>query len=176
MLGQFCLGYTYCRDGPLLMENILEVKNLTKKYSSFVAVDGISFSVPKGKIVGLLGPNGAGKTTTIHMLLGVTLADGGKISYFGKDFYQYKAESLQRINYASAYNTLQGRISVWENLLVFAKLYGVQNPEKKISKLVDYFQVNDLLQKRFWDLSSGQKTRVILIKSLINEPELILMD
>src|SRR3990167_3563488 len=176
MLGQFCLGYTYCRDGPLLMENILEVKNLTKKYSSFVAVDGISFSVPKGKIVGLLGPNGAGKTTTIHMLLGVTLADGGKISYFGKDFYQYKAESLQRINYASAYNTLQGRISVWENLLVFAYLYSVKNPEEKIRKLVDCFEVREFLDKRFWDLSSGQKTRVNLIKSLINDPEIILMD
>ncbi len=158
------------------MENILEVKNLTKKYGSFVAVDDISFSVPKGKIVGLLGPNGAGKTTTIHMLLGVTLLDGGTISYFGKDFYQHKADALQRINYASAYNTLQGRISVWENLLVFAMLYQVKNPEKKINDLVDYFQIKDLLQKRFWDLSSGQKTRVILIKSLINNPELILMD
>src|SRR3989344_3291560 len=97
---------------------VLKVEHLIKKYSSFVAVDGISFSVPKGKIVGLLGPNGAGKTTTIHMLLGVTLSDGGKISYFGKDFYQHKADSLQRINYASAHSTLQGRISVWENLLV----------------------------------------------------------
>jgi len=158
------------------MENLLEVKNLTKIYGSYKAVKGVSFSVPKGNIVGLLGPNGAGKSTTIHMLLGITLSDGGQISYFGKDFYKNREASLQRINYASAYNTLQGRISVWENLMVFAKLYDIQNPEKKISQLIEYFEIKDLVKQRFWDLSSGQKTRVILIKSLINDPELILMD
>ncbi|OGY26756.1 MAG: hypothetical protein A2Z11_02160 [Candidatus Woykebacteria bacterium RBG_16_43_9] len=157
-------------------ETILEVKNLVKNYNSFRAVDSISLVVPRGKIIGLLGPNGAGKTTTIHMLLGITLSDGGTIKYFGKDFYKHRQECLQRINFTSAFNTLQGRISVWENLLVFAKLYSVKNPKEKIMELINYFEIPDLLPKRFWDLSSGQKTRVNLIKSLINNPELILMD
>src|SRR3989338_3935178 len=155
---------------------VLKVEHLIKKYGSFRAVDGISFSVPKGKVVGLLGPNGAGKTTTIHMLLGVTTKSGGTIQYFNKPFPKEREGILQRINFASAFNTLQGRISVWENLLVFAGLYGIDNPRKKIMELVDIFEFQPLLHERFWNLSAGEKTRVILAKALLNDPELILMD
>ena len=157
-------------------ENILQVKNLTKNYSSFCAVDNISFVVPKGKVIGLLGPNGAGKTTTIQTLLGITLANGGMIRYFGKDFFTNREWCLARINFTSSFNNLQGRITVWENLLVFAYLYSVKDPEKKIMELISYFEVEDLLHKRFVTLSAGQKTRINLIKSLINDPKLILMD
>ncbi len=155
---------------------VLEVKNLVKSYGSFHAVDGISFSVPRGKVVGFLGPNGAGKTTTIQMLLGITERTDGSIKYFGEDFFKNRQKSLQRINSASAFNTLLGRISVMENLIVFAGLYQVKNPKKKISELVEYFNAGDLLPQPYWDLSSGQKTRVNLMKSLLNDPELILMD
>ena len=112
-------------------KNVLEVTNLTKNYGQFRAVDGISFVVPKGKIIGLLGPNGAGKTTTIHMLLGITLLSSGEIKYFGKDFMKHREYCLQKINFTSSFNTLQGRISVWENLIVYAGLYNIKNPEKK---------------------------------------------
>jgi ABC-2 type transport system ATP-binding protein len=159
-----------------MSETVLEVKNLVKNYGSFRAVDGISFSVPKGKVVGFLGPNGAGKTTTIQMLLGITERSGGSIKYFGEDFFKNKQKSLQRINSASAFNTLLGRISVLENLLVFAGLYNVKNGKKKIMDLADSFHATDLLPQLYWDLSSGQKTRVNLMKSLLNDPELILMD
>ncbi|MDO8657522.1 MAG: ABC transporter ATP-binding protein [Candidatus Levybacteria bacterium] len=159
---------------------VLEVKNLTKKFgkspNEFIAVNNISFSMEKGKVLGFLGPNGAGKTTTIHMLLGITSLTAGEIKYFGKDFLKNKEYCLQRINFASAFNTLQGHISVWENLLVFSYLYSIKNPKKKIMELVEYFEIGDLLKKRFYDISSGQKTRVNIIKSLINDPELILMD
>jgi len=158
------------------MENALEVKNLTKNFGNFKAVDSISFSVPKGKIVGLLGPNGAGKTTTIHMLLGVTSQTSGKVFFFGQEYGKNRSEVLQKVGYVSAFNTLQGRISVWENLLVFAHLFAVQDPKEKIRQLVDYFEISDLLNQRYWDLSSGQKTRVNLIKAFINDPELVLMD
>src|SRR5260221_12795375 len=99
-------------------EPIIQVEQLVKKYGSFRAVDGISFVVPKGKVIGFLGPNGAGKTTTIQMLLGITERSAGSINYFGQDFFTHKKESLQRINSASAFNTLLGRISVMENLIV----------------------------------------------------------
>lgn len=158
------------------MINVLEVKNLTKRYGNFTAVDGISFTLQKSTILGFLGPNGAGKTTTIQMLLGISTIDGGQIKYFGKDFLKNRRESLLRINFASAFNTLQGRISVWENLIVFSHLYSVKNPKEKICELADYFEVSDLLKKRFWDLSAGQKTRVNIIKSLLNDPELLLLD
>lgn len=159
-----------------MSELLLEVKNLVKNYGSFKAINGISFSVPRKKVIGLLGPNGAGKTTTIQTLLGITLINGGTIKYFGKDFTRNKQYCLQRINFASAFNTLQGRISVWENLLVFAYLYELKDPKKKIDELAKYFEITDLLPQRYWDLSAGQKTRVNIIKSLLNDPDLILMD
>lgn len=159
-----------------MIDSVLEVKNLVKYYGNFTAVKGISFTVPKGKVIGLLGPNGAGKTTTIQCLLGITLLDGGTVTYFGKDFAKNRQYCLQRINFASSFNTLLGRISVWENLLVFAHLYNVKNPKEKIRELAQYFEVEDLLSIHFWNLSTGQKTRINLVKSLLNDPELILMD
>lgn len=158
------------------MNNVLDVKNLTKKFREFVAVDGISFHIKKGEVVGFLGPNGAGKTTTIQMLLGITTHTSGTIHYFGKDFAKNRSSILKRINYASAFNTLQGRISVWENLMVFSYLYNVSDKKKRIMELISYFESEELLPKPYWDLSAGQRTRVNIIKSLLNDPELILLD
>lgn len=159
-----------------MSEPVLEVHNLVKKYGSFRAVDGISFTVPRGKIVGFLGPNGAGKTTTIQILLGITTSNGGTIHYFGKDFAEHRLACLQRINFTSAFNTLLGRISVWENLMVYADLYKVKNQREKITKLLDYFEITHITNELYKDLSAGQKTRTNLVKSLLNDPELILMD
>lgn len=159
-----------------MAENVLEVEGLVKDYHGFKAVNGISFAVPKGKVVGFLGPNGAGKTTTIQMLLGITERTSGLIKYFGEDFFKNREKSLQRINFASAFNTLLGRITVIENLKVFAGLYQVKDPKNKITELAEYFKAKSLLNQRYWDLSAGQKTRVNLMKSLLNDPELILMD
>lgn len=159
-----------------MSDKILQVEKLIKNYGSFKAVDGISFDVQKGQVVGFLGPNGAGKTTTIQMLLGITTSNGGTIKFFGKEFYKYKYECLKRINYTSAFNTLLGKISVFENLLVFATLYEIKNPKKKIQELLEYFEIDQLSGILYQYLSAGQKTRVNLVKSLINDPELILMD
>lgn len=156
--------------------NILEVKNLVKRYGKFVAVDHISFSIPKGKVIGFLGPNGAGKTTTIQILSSITLPNGGEITYFGKDFFKEKEYCLQRINFSSAFNTMIGRITAFENLMVFALLYQVKDPKKKIQQLAEYFEMTDLLAESYQNLSAGQKTRVNIIKSLLNDPELLLMD
>jgi ABC-2 type transport system ATP-binding protein len=155
---------------------VLEVDHLTKNYGSFRAVDNISFSLDKGRIVGLLGPNGAGKTTTIQMLVGITLPDGGAIRYFGRDLHRNREACLQRINFSSSYNMLQNRITVWENLIVFAGLYRVQHPELKIRDMGDYFGISHLMNQRFMTLSAGQKTRVNLVKALLNDPEVVLMD
>ena len=155
---------------------LLRVDGLTKNFGDFRAVDGISFDVDRGQVVGLLGPNGAGKTTTIHMLLGLTSYDAGTVAYFGLDLQRNRTECLQRINFTSSYNSLQGRITVEQNLRVFAGLYDVPNARKTISELVDYFEIAELLHQEFWSLSAGQRTRVNLIKSLINSPELLLMD
>lgn len=155
---------------------VLEVEHLVKRYGEFRAVDGISFRIRRGQVMGFLGPNGAGKTTTIQMLLGITLTNGGTIRYFGKDFFTHRQECLQHINFTSAFNTLLGRISVMENLRVFAGLYGITKPEKKIQELSEYLDTQDIMSARYQDLSSGQKTRINLIKSLLNDPQLLLMD
>jgi ABC-2 type transport system ATP-binding protein len=155
---------------------VLEVLNLTKQYGSFRAVDRVSFSLAKGTIIGLLGPNGAGKTTTIQMLVGITLPDGGTIRYFGTDLHRHRAYCLQRINFSSSYNNLQARITDWENLIVFAGLYRIERPEHKIRELGAYFGITDIMHQRFLTLSAGQRTRVNLVKALLNDPEVILMD
>src|ERR1700736_5324970 len=160
----------------MAVEAALEVHDLTKLYGAFRAVDRVSFSVPKGKIVGLLGPNGAGKTTTIQMLVGTTCPNRGTIRYFGQDLHRHRAACLQRINFSSSYNNLQGRISVWENLIVFAGLYRVNSPRRKIRELGRYFGIDELMGQRFLTLSAGQRTRVNLTKALLNDPEVLLMD
>lgn len=159
-----------------MSELVLVVDGLTKDYGTFRAVDGVSFSIGKGQVLGLLGPNGAGKSTTIQMLIGVTLATSGKIHYFGRDFAKHRQACLQRLNYASAYNNLQKHITVQENLSVFAALYGVRNAKDKIAELMDYFDIRRLGRQRYISLSAGQRTRVNLVKALLNDPELILMD
>lgn len=156
--------------------DILKASGLTKRFGEFVAVDNISFSVKEGEVVGFLGPNGAGKTTTIQMLLGITTPTSGTIHYFDKDFFKDPQYCLSRINFTSAFNTLQGRVTVWENLVVFAHLYHVENPLPKIKKLVERFEMGDLVHKRYWDLSTGQRTRANFIKALLNDPKIILMD
>jgi ABC-2 type transport system ATP-binding protein len=155
---------------------VLQVDQLTKLYGAFRAVDGVSFQLNKGQIVGLLGPNGAGKTTTIQMLVGITLPDAGAIRYFGMDLHKHREACLGRVNFASSYNMLQNRITVFENLLVYARLYQVKQPEIKIKEMGDYFGITRLMGQRFLTLSAGQKSRVNLVKALLNDPEVILMD
>jgi ABC-2 type transport system ATP-binding protein len=159
-----------------MSETILEVDGLVKNYGAFRAVDGISFAVARGRVVGFLGPNGAGKTTTIQMLMGITLTNGGTIRYFGKDFDRYRLHCLGRINFTSAFNTLLGRITVGENLKVFAGLYGVPRARRRIDELLSFFEIADLADEFYKNLSAGQRTRVNLVKCLLNDPELVLMD
>jgi len=158
------------------MNSIVSVKNLTKTFNKFTAVNDVSFEIKEGEIVGLLGPNGAGKTTTISMLLGLTLPTSGEIRILGKDITKKRSETLSEVNFASAYSQLQGRITVWENLIVFCKLYGVTGYELRVKELLERLEITHLKNKQFQDLSAGQKTRVILAKAMINHPKLLLLD
>lgn len=158
------------------METILEVKNLTKKFNGFTAVDNISFTVKEGEIVGLLGPNGAGKTTTIHTLLDLITPSSGTIKYFGREFPKEREFCLTHINYASAYARIQSKMTVRQNLSIYAGLYGVHNAKRRIAELLQLLEVEEAVDLLFWKLSSGQKTRIVLVKALLNNPKLILMD
>src|SRR3989344_6921657 len=155
---------------------VLQVKNLSKTFKNFTAVDGISFAVKEGEIVGLLGPNGAGKTTTIQMLLGLMTPTEGEIQYFGKSLVTHREVILKRINHTSGYSRLPWRMSVWENLDVYGHLYSVVNHRTKIERLLETFELVGERNKPFQDLSAGQKTRAALIKAFLNDPEIVLLD
>lgn len=158
------------------MYPILEVKNLTKKFGDFTAVDNISFSVKEGEILGLLGPNGAGKTTTIQMLLGIMTPTDGEIFYFGKLFKKRREEILKNINFASTYISFPPFFSIHEILNVFARLYEISKRKEKISKLLKAFELDHLINRAYIDLSAGEKTRLTLAKTFLNYPKAILLD
>lgn len=155
---------------------MIAVSGLTKRFGNITAVDDIRFSVQAGEILGLLGPNGAGKTTTIQLLLGITTPTSGQILIFGLDLGRNRRRILQRVNFSSTYTHLPTNLTVWENLNVFAKLYGIRKPEHKIKQLLDFFSIRHTLHIRTGQLSTGQMTRLNLAKALINDPEIIFLD
>ncbi|HEX7542597.1 MAG TPA: ABC transporter ATP-binding protein, partial [Patescibacteria group bacterium] len=155
---------------------ILQVKNLTKKFGSFTAVNNISFDLKEGEILGLLGPNGAGKTTTIDMLLGLTTPTSGKMDFFGLPFEENRISILKKMNFSAAYINMPWSLKVIENLYTFARLYEVNDYKNKVDELMDEFKLTDLRDKQTDDLSSGQLARLYLCKSFINNPRLLLLD
>ena len=156
----------------------IEIKNLNKKYKNFNAVQNLNFEIKKGSIVGLLGPNGCGKTTTLGMILGLIKPTSGIVNINGKDIENEKnrIEILEKINFISPYIELPKKLTVRENLIVYGKMYSVQNLEEKINSLIVDLNLNDLKNRKTGELSSGQKNRVSLAKSLINDPEILLLD
>jgi ABC-2 type transport system ATP-binding protein len=155
---------------------VLEVDHLTKRFGEVTAVDDLSFSAQGGEILGLLGPNGAGKTTTIQLLLGLTSPTSGRIRLLSLDLHRHRREILQRVNFSSAYISLPFNLSVRENLDVFARLYGVQNRRRRITELVELFEIPEVLETVTGKLSSGQVTRVNLCKAFLNDPEILFLD
>ena len=159
-----------------MSENIIEVKNLNKIYDKIIAVKDLTFEINKGKIIGLLGPNGCGKTTTIAMILGLVKPTSGEVLIKGKNIEKERIKLLEKMNFISPYVELPKKLTVEENLKVYAGLYGVKNINKKISELVNELRLNKFLKKKTGELSSGQKNRISLAKALINDPEILLLD
>lgn len=155
---------------------VLEVKNLTKQFKKYKAVNNVSFSMKEGEILGILGPNGAGKTTTIQMLLSVLTPTSGSISYFGKDFKIHREEILNQVNFSSTYVNLPWRITVRENLNVYAHLYNIKDKKNRIEKLAKIFEIEEMLDKETSSLSAGQNTRLMLVKAFLNYPKILLLD
>ena len=155
----------------------LEIKNLVKKFNSFVAVNNISFNIEKNKTLGLLGPNGCGKTTSIGMMLGLITPTSGKI-FINEISLQPKnrVSLLSLMNFASPYIELPKKLTVKQNLEVYARLYGVKKISDRILEVTEDLNLKDFLNKKTGELSSGQKNRVSLAKSLINKPKLLFLD
>jgi ABC-2 type transport system ATP-binding protein len=155
---------------------ILEVKNLTKQFGNFVAVNNISFSIKEGEIVGFLGQNGAGKTTTIQMLMGSLTPTSGTISYFGKDLKKHRSEIVESVNFSSTYTNLPWDLTVKENLTFISYLYEIKKRKERVETVIEMFKLEDLKNKQIRALSAGQITRVNLAKAFINFPKVLLLD
>ena len=157
--------------------NKIEVRNLTKNFKGKLAINKINFTLEENNILGILGPNGSGKSTTIGILLGLIKQTSGEI--YINDIYvseKNRLNFLNILNFASPYTELPKRLTVIENLGIYARLYNVKDIKKRLEEIYDYFELHELLFKRTGELSSGQKTRVALAKALINKPEILLLD
>jgi ABC-2 type transport system ATP-binding protein len=158
------------------MKPAIEVSRLTKRFETVTAVEDVAFAVRPGETVGLLGGNGAGKTTTISMLLGLLKPSQGEVRVLGADMVHHRYEVLHRMNFSSPYVELPHRLTVRENLLVYAHLYGLMRPRERIQNLLAGLALEPLEKRRVGSLSAGQKTRVALAKALLNRPEVLLLD
>ena len=155
----------------------LEVKNLEKKFKNFTAVKNIDFHIDNGQTLGVLGPNGCGKTTTIGMLLGLIKPSNGKILIDDENFENLNREKiLSQFNFASPYVELPKKLTVKENLEIYGRLYGVKDLTRRIQEVSDDLNLSIFLNKKTGELSSGQKNRVSLAKSLINNPKILFLD
>jgi ABC-2 type transport system ATP-binding protein len=155
---------------------VLVAEGLCKAYGDVVAVDGVSFTVARGEIVGLLGPNGAGKTTTIDMVLGVLAPDAGRIRVEGLDLATHRSAAHERMNFAAVYSPLPGNLTVAQNLQVFGRLYGVPRRSERIAELLAEYGLERFGRTRCGVLSSGEQTRLSLAKAVLNRPQLLLLD
>lgn len=155
---------------------IVEVRQLTKRFGDFTAVDHVSFDIQPGETVGLLGPNGAGKTTTFQMLLGVITPSEGSIHMFGMDLIKHREAILRQVNFSSTYISMPYALTVEENLRVTGKLYGLPDITRRIDDVVKKLEMEDIRQKLTRKLSSGQMTRLTLAKAVMTEPKILFLD
>ena len=155
---------------------ILQTRNLTKSFGETLAVDNLSLALRRGEILGLLGANGAGKTTAMQMMLGLIKPTSGSIEIFSRNFEQHRIHILSRINFSSTYANLPNNLSVWQNLRVFSRLYGVKRVQQKAEEMMNLFEIEHLRNRISGQLSSGESTRLNLCKAFINDPELLLLD
>ena len=159
-----------------MVESVIEIEGLSKRFGDVVAVDRLSFAIRPGAVTALLGGNGAGKTTTLGMILGLVTPSEGRIRVLGVDMLKTPQAALARMNFSSPYVDLPGRLTVEQILRTYGRLYGVRDIGGRIEALAEDLDLKALLKRRFGTLSAGQKTRAALAKSLINEPSLLLLD
>ena len=154
----------------------ISVRELSKQFGAIEAVGGVTFEIARGSITGLLGGNGAGKTTTIAMILGLVLPSSGTVRVLGIDMARDKYRALTRMNFESPYVDLPMRLTVRQNLTVYARLYGVADIKARIGALAEELDLSEFLDRRVGQLSAGQKTRASLAKALVNNPSVLLLD
>ena len=155
----------------------IEIKNISKKFNDTHAVRNLSFTIEENKTLGLLGPNGCGKPTSIGMFLGLIKPTSGSIKIDGIDInHADRTEILSCMNFASPYVELPKKLTVKQNLEIYGRLYGVKKLQERIDEIANDLNLNLFINKKNGELSSGQRNRVSLAKSLINKPKILFLD
>ncbi len=155
---------------------MIDIRNLTKKFGSFTAVDNLSLHIDKGEFVGLLGPNGAGKTTTIKILTGLLKATNGEVFISGEPMNSNNKNAKGKMGIVPQYSNLDKELTVYENLVFASKLFRVKNYDEKIHELLDLVDLTEYADRKVLSLSGGMDRRLIIAKALINDPEIIIFD
>ena len=158
------------------MQPPLKVIELSKDYNGKTAVKDVSFNLNQNEIIGILGPNGCGKTTTIGMILGLLKPSKGKVLINGIELENQRVDLLNNLNFISPYIELPKKLTVRQNLEVYGRLYDVKNLKNKIKDISEKLRLNEIIDKVTGELSSGQKNRISLAKSIINDPMVLLLD
>jgi ABC-2 type transport system ATP-binding protein len=156
--------------------DVVELRALTKRFRSVMAVDALDLTVPASARVGLLGPNGAGKTTTLLMLLGVILPDAGTVHVVGRQLPRHRSKAMEQVGFVAGYLPLPENLTVRESLEIFAGLYGIRRPGAVVTTAIERFGVGPLAGRRGQELSSGQRTLVGIVKAVLHRPRLLVLD
>jgi len=155
----------------------IQIKNLTKNYNKYLAVNKINFNIEENTTLGLLGPNGCGKTTTIGMILGLVTPTSGEIMFQNENISKLSRDKiLDKFNFASPYVELPKKLTVKQNLEIYGRLYGIKDLKSRIDEISNDLDIKNFFNRKTGELSSGQKNRVSLAKSLINKPQVLLLD
>ena len=160
------------------MKEIIEIKDLVKKFDDFTAVDGIDITIKKGEIFGLLGPNGAGKSTTINMLLGLLKPTSGSVFVNGVDMQKEPNRAKQTIGVVTQETIIEPELTAEQNLMIFGKLYGIPDAklEEKIDFLLDLADLKAFRKSYAGTFSGGMKRRLETVKALIHDPDILFLD
>ncbi len=160
------------------MQPILFVKNLTKKFREFTAVDAVSFEVGEGEIFGLLGPNGAGKTTIIRVIATVLAPTAGTAEVLGYDIIKNSEDVRKNIGVLTTDVGVYERFSGRENLKYFGELYGLSGDDltNRINKLAELLDMEDFLDRKAGKYSTGMKQKLAIARSVIHDPKVIIFD
>lgn len=158
------------------MKSFLKVESIVKEYHQKRVLNNISFELFPSDILGIIGPNGAGKSTLLYILLGIVTPTSGKVIYFNQNFSKNRSQILSKVGFASHYLSLPYSLTVWENLKVFACLYGIKNSEKRINEVLEIFKLKEKRKALTRTLSSGEMMKLNLARAFLNEPKILLLD